>query len=186
VANGAADLREPRVKFRARFAEGSAERMREVDLASETGAVEVTIDGKTTRYDVVPSPSGGYSVVRPDGRQAEVVPYRDPDWATRVRVGPELVRFELLDELTALVLSASGKKGFKGAGDLKAAIPGRVLRILVKPGDRVASGQPLVVLEAMKMENDVRAPRDATVRSVEVEPGRAVGAGEVLVRFETD
>jgi biotin carboxyl carrier protein len=174
------------LKFRARFSEGSAERMREVDLASETGSVEVTIDGATVHYDVVPSPAGGYSIVRPDGRQAEVVPYRDADGAVRVRVGSELVRFELLDELTALVLSASGTKGFRAGGDLKAAIPGRVLRILIQAGERVTAGQPLVVLEAMKMENDVKSPRDATVRSVEVTPGQAVGAGEVLVRFQTD
>jgi biotin carboxyl carrier protein len=48
----------------------------------------------------------------------------------------------------------------------------------------VAHGQPLVVLEAMKMENDVRSPRDGVVRAVEVEPGQPVGAGQVLLRLE--
>ena len=67
---------------------------------------------------------------------------------------------------------------------MKAAIPGRVLRVLANAGDSVTQGQPLVVLEAMKMENDVRSPRDGVVRSVEVAAGQAVGAGQVLLRLE--
>jgi biotin carboxyl carrier protein len=101
-----------------------------------------------------------------------------------VRVGAELVALELLDELTARAQAVAGRGASRGSGDVKAAIPGRVLRVLVVPGDPVAQGQPLVVLEAMKMENEVRAPREATVRSVEVTPGQAVGVGDVLVSFE--
>ena len=63
-------------------------------------------------------------------------------------------------------------------------MPGRVLRVLVAPGEKVAQGQPLLVLEAMKMENEVKSPRDGVIASVEVSAGKAVSAGDVLVRFE--
>lgn len=172
------------MKFRARLTNGGGERSRDVEVTPDTQPVEVTIDGRPSRWDVVATPAGGFSILRPDGRQAEVTPYRGSDGAARVRVGSDLVAFELLDDLTARALAGGAAKGFRSAGDLKAAIPGRVLRVLVAPGQGVAAGQALVVLEAMKMENEVKAPRDATVKSVEVEGGQAVSAGQVLIRFE--
>jgi 3-methylcrotonyl-CoA carboxylase alpha subunit len=64
-------------------------------------------------------------------------------------------------------------------------MPGRVLEVRVDPGDSVASHQPLVVLEAMKMEQVVTAPFDGDVRSVDVRAGEQVASGTVLVTLET-
>jgi pyruvate carboxylase subunit B len=63
-------------------------------------------------------------------------------------------------------------------------MPGRVVKILVKAGDRVTAGQAVVVVEAMKMENELRAAAAGTVRTVRVRPGEAVEKGQVLVEFE--
>ena len=60
-------------------------------------------------------------------------------------------------------------------------MPGRVMRVLVAVGDRVAARQGVVVVEAMKMENELRSPRDGTVKEVGVVPGAAVETGAVLV-----
>jgi biotin carboxyl carrier protein len=60
-------------------------------------------------------------------------------------------------------------------------MPGKVVRVLVKPGDTVKGRQGIVVVEAMKMENELRAPRDAKVRQVPVVEGQSVEAGAVLV-----
>ncbi len=63
-------------------------------------------------------------------------------------------------------------------------MPGRVVKVLVEPGDSVVASQPVVVVEAMKMENELRAAAAARVRSVEVTEGQAVEANAVLVTFE--
>jgi biotin carboxyl carrier protein len=63
-------------------------------------------------------------------------------------------------------------------------MPGRVVRVLVAAGDRVGAGQPLVVVEAMKMENELRAPADGVVTKVGVEAGAAVDTGAVLIVIE--
>jgi 3-methylcrotonyl-CoA carboxylase alpha subunit len=68
-------------------------------------------------------------------------------------------------------------------GSLAAPMPGTVLRVLVAPGDRVAAGQTLVLLEAMKMELAVAAPGDGTVSAVHVEPGQLVQAGAALAEL---
>lgn len=172
------------MKYRAKVARPGGETSVEVEVQLDPSGVVVILDGKPARWDVVETPGGGFSILRGDGRHAEAVPHRNGGGERRVRVGADLVSFELLDELTARARAVAGKGAFKGSGDVKAAIPGRVLRILAAPGAEVAEGQPLVVLEAMKMENDVRSPRDGVVRSIEVEPGQAVGAGQILVRLE--
>ena len=67
---------------------------------------------------------------------------------------------------------------------MKSPMPGRVVRLLASAGDRVTVGQPLVVVEAMKMENELRAPADGVVKKVNVEAGAAVETGAVLIVVE--
>ena len=70
------------------------------------------------------------------------------------------------------------------ANEVRAPMPGVILDIVVKPGDKVSKGQQLLALEAMKMKNAIRSPRDAVVASVEVREKQKVAYGDVLVRFE--
>ena len=67
---------------------------------------------------------------------------------------------------------------------ITAPLPGDVVEILVKPGDKVKAGQVICVLEAMKMRNSVRTPRDGKIASVDISVGQSVGHGVVLVSFE--
>ena len=79
--------------------------------------------------------------------------------------------------------AAPAKKVSAAAGSVvvKAPMPGNIIKVNVKPGQAVKKGEVLVVLEAMKMENDVCAPSDATVASVEVSQGATVETDAVLV-----
>ena len=72
----------------------------------------------------------------------------------------------------------------EGASRLTAPMPGKVVRVLVAPGDRVAARQPLVVVEAMKMENELAAPRAGIVTEVPVTEGMSVEAGRLLAAVE--
>lgn len=67
---------------------------------------------------------------------------------------------------------------------LTAIIPGLILEVLVGPGDRVRSGQSLLVLEAMKMQNHIAAHDQATIKTLQVAPGDTVTKGQLLVEFE--
>ena len=70
-----------------------------------------------------------------------------------------------------------------GAETVEAPMPGNIVNVAVKVGDQVKKGQLLVVLEAMKMENEIVAPRDGQVASVNVSKGDAVNPGDVLVQI---
>ena len=67
---------------------------------------------------------------------------------------------------------------------LKAAMPGLVVEVKVKPGDVIKKGQSLLVIEAMKMENIIKAPGDGTVKATHVETGVSVDKGDNLLEFE--
>ena len=98
--------------------------------------------------------------------------------------GGERHEVEVLDERTAHIRSIVGSNGARqGPAVLKAPMPGLVIRVQAEPGAAVAAGQSLVVLEAMKMENDLKATGPATIATVLVAPGQAVEKGEVLLTF---
>jgi biotin carboxyl carrier protein len=92
---------------------------------------------------------------------------------------------EVLDERTRHIRSLTG------AGDhrrsvrvLRAPMPGLVVRVMARAGESINAGTGVVVLEAMKMENELKAAGDAVVKAVRVEPGQAVEKGQVLIEFE--
>ena len=74
--------------------------------------------------------------------------------------------------------------GAEGRISITAAMPGKVIRVLVSVGDEVADGQGIVVVEAMKMQNELKAPRAGRVTSIEVKPNDSVIAGAVLAVIE--
>jgi acetyl-CoA/propionyl-CoA carboxylase biotin carboxyl carrier protein len=82
--------------------------------------------------------------------------------------------------------AASGSGGGGGAGTGKVAVPmqGTIVKVLVEVGQSVEAGQSVVVLEAMKMENQIEADKSGVVKAINVSPGDTVGAGDVVVVIE--
>ncbi len=85
-----------------------------------------------------------------------------------------------------MLLHSSLKKGggLGGGMELKSNMPGKIIEIFAKPGESVKSGKPLLIMEAMKMENEMRSSRDVKIKEVCVKQGDSVEAGAVLIRFE--
>jgi len=105
------------------------------------------------------------------GRGAWELGHRGERWAA-----------EVVDERTRHIRTLTGgERPRSGAGEVKAPMPGLVVRVLVEPGQRVEAGAGLAVLEAMKMENQIKAPTAGVVVAVRVAAGQAVEKGQVLV-----
>jgi pyruvate carboxylase subunit B len=92
---------------------------------------------------------------------------------------------EALDERTRAIrdITAESRKA-SGPASLNAPMPGLIVRVSVAPGDTVQAGQGLIVMEAMKMENELRASAAGIVKNVLVEPGKAVERGTLLIDFQ--
>ena len=122
--------------------------------------------------------------LRVDERRHELLARRD---AAHVEIALRGVgyRAEVLDETHArLAQVAAARGGGHVRRDLKAPMPGLVVKVLVSAGEEVVAGQPLVVLQAMKMENELSLPGGGTVSRVGVAAGETVEAGQVIVSLE--
>ena len=111
---------------------------------------------------------------------------RRGDGRGRYSIWSESHRFEVeaLDERRRAIRDMAGASAENaGPAPLVAPMPGLVVRINVEAGDPIRAGQPLVVMEAMKMENELRSTSDGVVRAVRVRPGEAVEKGSVLIEL---
>jgi biotin carboxyl carrier protein len=153
-------------------------------LDVEVEGDRVTVDGRELRAELRPIPGTPLSHLLVDGASWTIplTPVGRGTW--EAGVAGETWPVEVIDERTRHIRSLTGG-GARAAGPavLKAPMPGMVVRVLAEPGMEVAAGAGLVVLEAMKMENELRAPAAATVRAVHVSPGQTVEKGQVLAEF---
>jgi acetyl/propionyl-CoA carboxylase alpha subunit len=111
---------------------------------------------------------------------------RRGDGRGRYSIWSESHRFEVeaLDERRRAIRDMAGASAENaGPAPLVAPMPGLVVRINVEAGDPIRAGQPLVVMEAMKMENELRSTSDGVVRAIRVRPGEAVEKGTVLIEL---
>ncbi len=153
---------------------------REVEVDGE----RVVVDGvaRTARLEDVPGTPLRRLVL--DGRSIllGVTPGEAGRWTVTCR--GESVEVEAIDERTRHIRAMAGaERAAGGPAQVRAPMPGLVVRVLVEPGARVAAGEGLVVLEAMKMENELRAVGPGVVRAVHAAPGEAVDKGQVLVEL---
>ena len=118
-----------------------------------------------------------------DGASYETAVFRSGDAAWSVGWRGRTTKVELVDPLTHLATESRGDADRGGRRVIAAYMPGRVVAIAVAVGAAVEPGQPLVVLEAMKMQNEIQADRAGTVTKIHVAAGEAVEGGDPLVEI---
>ena len=146
----------------------------------------VTVDGQTIRAhigDIAGTPLQLLAVG--EERHRLLARRGEGRGAYDLSIGGYRLQVEALDERARAIRDLSGTAGKKaGPANLMAPMPGLVVRVNVKEGEAVRAGQGLVVMEAMKMENELRATANATVKRVAVTPGSAVEKGALLLELE--
>ncbi len=150
----------------------------ELDLSEMNGTeLIVKVDGQPVRVRLpdrdAPVEQMEWIVV--DDKPYEIVFDRDLGW---IRSHSRNHRLDVRDLETAVARPRSRD------GRVKAPIPGQITQVLVAPGQRVETGQALLLLEAMKMENEIRSPRSGAVGAIHVLPGQTVSLNEVLVEID--
>ena len=147
------------------FAVDSEKKLPSEWIRISEGCFRVNIDGKTHKVEAIEGPDeSGVMVLKVDGVLREVT---------------------VLDE-RALLLDKMGMNSGDSGADLQlcAPMPGKVLSVLVEAGQLVAAGDSLLVLEAMKMENVIKAAVDGIIEDVNAKAGFAVEKGELLITFQ--
>ncbi len=163
----------------ARFAATIGTRTELVSVAGGGGRYQVVIGDDAREVDARLSPQGIYSLLV-DG-VSSVVHVREEDGLTLVEVGRERYEIRVEEETRYVIRTRGGTASPDGGQILRAPMPGKVTHVAVSLGEAVAAGAPLIVIEAMKMENEFRAKAGGTVKEIRVEPGQAVNPGDVLL-----
>ncbi len=155
------------------------------EIAVEVDGDRVTIGGRTVHASLRPRPGTPLRQLTVDERASDVVLQSLGRGRWIASVSGEQVELEVLDERTRHIRSlTAGPERRSGGGVIRAPMPGLVARVLIGAGEQVAAGTGVLVLEAMKMENELRAPAAGVVRAVRVGPGQAVEKGQTLVEFD--
>lgn len=142
-----------------------------------------TLNRKSFAWDVSKISGNLYHIIK-DGRSFNVEVLPKVDGNRSVKVNGNIYETETIDKFDELLKSLGMEKGGAGkVNELKAPMPGLVLEVSVKAGDQLLKGDRVLVLEAMKMENVIKAPADVTVASIEINEGETVDKNQVMVRF---
>ncbi len=153
------------------------EKTRRIEIEREGSRLRATLDGRTIEADAVELAPGTYSILL--GGQSFEVRVLPEGGVVRVHAGGEEFSARVLDPR-----AWAGKRGgvleAEGRQQVIAPMPGKVVRLLAREGEKVEAGQGLLIVEAMKMQNEVRAPKTGTVERLLVVEGQAVNAGELL------
>jgi biotin carboxyl carrier protein len=155
----------------------------DVDLTGEAPVVDgVRVNAEMTRIPGTPTRH-----LLADGRSHTLVAQRNGRHEWELHVDGERFTAEVMDERTRAIREMTGQgAAVSGPRPVRAPMPGLIVRVNVEPGQRVSAGQSVVIIEAMKMENDLKAESAGRVARVAVEPGQPVEKGAVLVEMESD
>lgn len=150
-------------------------RVHEVGVTEVDGHPQVSIDGEPFEADIVRLADGVYSLIAGNRSIEVAVNRRGDDW--EATTDGRTYRLQLSDG--AMAAGDASTEG-RGPYELRATLPGKILEVHVAPGQEVQEGAGLVVVEAMKMENELRAPFNAHVEKIVVEKGQTVERGALL------
>ena len=156
----------------------SEEKKRVVELERNASGWRVTLDGLVVAVNAAEISPNTLSILL-DGQSFEITVTLSPDGKLQLHTGTREFIAEVIDPRAWSGRRHSSVEA-EGRQQIVAPMPGKVVRLLVKPGDHVEAGQGLLVVEAMKMQNEIRSPKSGTVERVLAKEGQPVNAGEVL------
>jgi biotin carboxyl carrier protein len=150
----------------------------EIEIDNEGG---IFVNGEPRQVDFIPLGDTLFSMIREtDSHEVLVDLVEGSEY--NVLIGGRQYNIDVLDERALLMGSRRGEgAGESGEVSIKAPMPGLIVEIPVAEGDEVTKGQTVVILESMKMQNELKSPRDGVVQRISVEAGQSVEQKKVLV-----
>jgi biotin carboxyl carrier protein len=151
---------------------------RSVELQRESEAWRITLDGQPVAADVAEIDAHTFSILL-NGQSHEFRVTPSIGGVLKLQTGSHEFSAEVIDPRAWRAGRRAGAEA-EGRQQIAAPMPGKVVRLLVKQGDHVEADQGLLVVEAMKMQNEIRSPKSGTVERVLAQEGQNVNAGDVL------
>ena len=157
---------------------------RDVEIRREGEKVFADVDGRKYELELSePEPNVFLFKHKGSVYEAVVAPAAKLGDPAHVRIGSTEVDVKLTDPKRLRGVGGEAEHA-DGLAEIKTAMPGKVVRILLQPGATVEKGDSVLVVEAMKMQNELKAPKAGTIKEVRTKPGATVAAGDVLATIE--
>jgi biotin carboxyl carrier protein len=166
------------MKYEVKLSSSSEGKTHVIELERDGAAWRVTLDGRPVAVDAAEIAPNTLSILL-DGQSFEINMTPSPDGKLKLQTGSREFTAEVADP-RAWSGRRHGSVEAEGRQQIVAPMPGKVVRLLVREGDRVEASQGLLVVEAMKMQNEIRSPKSGTVERVLTKEGQPVNAGDVL------
>jgi len=166
------------MKYEVQLASCNGEKKFVVDLERDGSVWRASIDGRPLAIDVAEISPYCIAILL-DGQSFEISVAPSPDGKLKLQTHAQEFIAEVVDPRAWSSRQHGGGEA-EGRQQIVAPMPGKIVRVLVQAGDHVEAGQGLLVVEAMKMQNEIRSPKSGTVERVLVSEGQPVNAGEIL------
>jgi biotin carboxyl carrier protein len=154
----------------------------DVEIKREDGKVFAEVDGRG--YEIEASePEPGIFLFKHEGKIYEASVTSKRGGPAHVRVGTEEFDIRLIDPKRLRGTGAESEHA-DGVAEIKTAMPGKVVRLLVESGAQVEKGDGIMVVEAMKMQNELKSPKAGVVKDIRVAEGATVASGDILATIE--
>lgn len=153
-----------------------------VDFQKDGASYKVLLDGQPVDANVILAAPNAVSVIL-NGAAFEIHIAPSLDGTYKLQTGPHEFQADIRDPRAWRGRKQDALEA-EGRQQIIAPMPGKVIRLLVKVGDEVEAGQGLVVVEAMKMQNEIRSPKKGKVERLQAKEGQPVNAGDVLAWVE--
>lgn len=155
-----------------------------IEIKHADGKVFASVDGREYELEVS-EPEPNVYLIKNRGKifEAFVPPRRKAGDPFQVQIGPHSLDIKLFDP-KRLRGSSPDAENDEGVAEIRTAMPGKVVRILVEKGAAIEKGDGVLVVEAMKMQNELKSPKAGTVKAIRVDEGATVAAGDVLAIIE--
>ena len=154
----------------------------DVEITRDGRSIRATVDGRT--YDLDASePEPNVFLFKNGNKITEVDVSPAPLGISNVRIGTHEFRIKLTDP-KRLRGSETDRESIHGMAEIRTAMPGKIVRVIASVGDQVEKGDGIIVVEAMKMQNELKSPKDGIVKEIKFQDGSTVNTGDILAVIE--
>lgn len=155
----------------------------EIEIKQVDGKVFASVDGREYELEVS-EPEPNVYLLKNEGKIFQAfVSQQKPGDPFQVQIGRHSLDIKLVDPKRLRGTGGSAEHG-DGMAEIRTAMPGKIVRILVEKGASVEKGDGVLVVEAMKMQNELKSPKAGTVKEIRIVEGSTVAAGDVLAVIE--
>jgi len=152
-------------------------------LNQDANILEIEVDGKRYEVDLMHTADGTFSILENGhSHNIELVPHKDKKYTAYTLY--QSCEVEVIDAEARYLMNRGGNGFDSNENTIFSPMPGKVVNVMVEVGDEVKEGETVIIISAMKMESEYKAPKDGIVKKVNVKDGDIIEGNQILIELD--